>query len=125
MLLEILKDNQLKMKVFATLHFSFGVEKRKEDWQLYEGMFVLGPLQRGKLGVETGGSHAAFMYDAINLVIHAIRQVGTEREAITDYISGSSYPGGATGSISFDELGNRLNAATLYQVKNGDLQEIN
>ena len=61
----------------------------------------------------------------MNLVIHAIRQAGTDRQAITDYISGSGYPEGATGSISFDELGNRMNAARLYRIQKGDLQEIN
>ena len=59
------------------------------------------------------------MYDAVNLVINAIEQVGTEREAITDYISKSDYSKGVTGSISFDELGNRQGASTLIRIQNG------
>ena len=124
-LLEKLEDDKPELKVYGTLHFSLGVEKRKEEWQLYEGMYVLGPLLKDKGPGKVDSSQAAFLYDAINLVINAIRQVGTERQAISDYISGTSYPEGASGSISFDDLGNRTNAAKLYQIINGNPQSIN
>lgn len=107
-LVRMLRDRHPDLKIYGTLHFSFGVEHRKETWKPYEGMYLLGPQ-----------SHAAFLYDAVNLVIHAIRQVGTEREAITEYISSSTHSNGATGKISFDKLGNRTDAARLYQILNG------
>lgn len=114
-----------ELKIYGTLHFSMGLERRKDAWELYEGVFMIMPL------INTGGqtslsdSRSAYVYDAVNLVIRAIRQVGTERVAITDYISGSKFPAGATGSISFDELGNRRDAARLFRIKNGVPQLIN
>lgn len=69
-------------------------------------------------------SRSAYMYDAINLVVQAIRRVGTDRVNITDYISDSEYPSAITGSISFDEMGNRFNASTLISIQNGKPQLI-
>ncbi len=74
---------------------------------------------------ELPDSRSAYMYDAINLVVHAIRQVGTDRVAITDYISESNYSKAITGNISFDELGNRQAASTLIQIQNGRPELIN
>lgn len=117
-LVRMLRDRHPDLKMYGTLHFSFGVEHRKEPWKLYEGMYLLGPLtEQGNTSLAS--SHAAFLYDAVNLVIQAIRQVGTEREAITEYITSSTHSNGATGSIAFDKLGNRTDAARLYQILNG------
>jgi ABC-type branched-subunit amino acid transport system substrate-binding protein len=63
-------------------------------------------------------SRSAYMFDAVNLVINAIHQVGTNREAITDYLSSSSYSKGVTGSITFDVLGNRLSVPPLLRIEN-------
>lgn len=54
-------------------------------------------------------AYAALTYDALKLVAHAIGEVGTEREAIRDWIEGlgserAPYDG-VTGPIGFDENG--------------------
>ena len=119
-----LGDMDPELKIYATLHFSLGVEQRKEDWKIYEGMYLLGPLIGHQESTLVASSQAAFLYDAINLVIHAIGEVGTDRVAITEYIAKATYVDGLTGSISFDDLGNRKDAARLYQIKNGKPQVI-
>jgi ABC-type branched-subunit amino acid transport system substrate-binding protein len=107
------------LKIYGTLHFSMGLENRKDSWDSYEGIYMVSPhLDRDKYSA-LPNSQSAYMYDAVNLVINAIQQVGCEREAITDYISKSDYSKGITGSISFDELGNRQGASTLIRIKNG------
>jgi ABC-type branched-subunit amino acid transport system substrate-binding protein len=123
-LIQELGDINPELKIYGTLHFSLGVEKRKEEWKNYEGMYLLGPLLSEKDTGVMKDSHAAYLYDAVSLVIDAILQVGTDREAITDYISMTPYTDGATGNISFDDLGNRMDAARLYQINNGILQLI-
>ena len=56
---------------------------------------------------------AALAYDAVNVVLHAIEQAGTAREAIRDYVAGigeATAPfAGVTGFIAFDENGDALN----------------
>jgi len=108
-----------ELKIYGTLHFSMGLESRKDPWESYEGIYMLSPrFDRDKYPT-LPDSRSAYMYDAINLVIKAIHHVGTDREAITAYISKSEYSKGVTGSISFDELGNRQDASTLIRIKNG------
>ena len=107
------------LKIYGTLHFSMGLENRKDSWDSYEGIYMVSPhLDRDKSSA-LPNSQSAYMYDAVNLVINAIQQVGCERQEITEYISKSDYSKGITGSISFDELGNRQGASTLIRIKNG------
>ena len=112
------------LKIYGTLHLSMGIESRNSSWEPYEGVYMIGPHYNRKLYGLTD-SRSAYLHDAVKLVINAIQQVGTEREIITDYLSESTYTGGATGTISFDELGNRLSAPSLLHIKNGIPQLIN
>ena len=118
-LIETLAEEMPDLKIYGTLHFSMGIESREDNWDSYEGIYMVSPhLDRNKYSA-LHYSQSAYMYDAVNLVINAIQQVGCEREAITDYISKSDYSKGITGSISFDELGNRQGASTLIRIQNG------
>ena len=123
-LIRNLRQELPDLKIYGTLHFTMGVEKRKEAWKLYEGMFMIRPLIDTRNNTSLSDSRSAYVFDAITLVVNAVRQVGTSRENITEYISKSTYSEGATGSISFDELGNRIDAAMLFQIKNGIPQEL-
>lgn len=120
-----LRNEKPGQRIYGTQHVTLGIERRKEPWETYEGMLLIRPLLTKTAHELLSGSHAAYVYDAINLVIEAIRQVGTRREDITDHISRSEYLAGASGSISFDEFGNRKDAARLYQIKNGMPQLLN
>ncbi len=118
-LIKTLSVEKPDLKIYGTLHFSMGLENRKDSWDSYEGIYMVSPhFDRDKYSA-LPNSQSAYMYDAVNLVINAIQQVGCEREAITEYISKSNYSKGITGSISFDELGNRQGASTLIRIKHG------
>ena len=118
-LIKTLGKEKPELKIYGTLHFSMGVESRNDPWNSYEGVYMLSPHFDRDRYPSLPDSRSAYMFDAVNLVINAIEQVGTEREAITDYISKSDYSKGVTGSISFDELGNRQGASTLICIQNG------
>ena len=118
-LIETLAEEIPDLKIYGTLHFAMGLESREDKWDSYEGIYMIAPSLNGKKDDSLPDSRSAYMYDAVNLVINAIQKVGCEREAITDYISKSDYAKGVTGSISFDELGNRQGAATLIRIQNG------
>lgn len=114
-----LREAKPLLKIYGTLHFTMGVEKRGSIWKNYEGVCMVAPkLNREKHG-SLPDSRSAYMYDAVNLVINAIHQVGTDRETITDHLSESEYSGGATGNISFDDLGNRQSVPPFILIKNG------
>ena len=117
-LIQSLGELKPDLKIYATLHLTMGVESRESSWKAYEGMYMVGPLLDRDSYPSLSDSRSAYMFDAVNLVINTIHQVGTNREAITDYLSGSSYSKGVTGSITFDELGNRLSVPPLLHIEN-------
>jgi branched-chain amino acid transport system substrate-binding protein len=64
------------------------------------------------------GAVAAYAFDGMNLVIEAIRDSGIDRENMQKTMSKIHYKG-ITGSIQFDENGNRVDAAELIEIING------
>ena len=123
-LIKTLSEEKPNLKIYGTLHFTMGVESRNDAWDSYEGVYLIAPMFNRKKDNSLPDNRSAYMYDAVNLVINAIQQVGCEREAITDYISGTVYSKAITGSIAFDELGNRLGASSLFHIQNGEPQLI-
>jgi branched-chain amino acid transport system substrate-binding protein len=117
----IMTLRQLKpdLKIYGNLHFTMGVEKRSDNWEEYEGIYMIAPLFNREKHPDLPDMRSAYMYDAVRLVVNAIQKAGTERVSITEYISASDFPHGVTGSISFDELGNRQNSAGLIHIENG------
>jgi len=113
-----LGELETDLRIYGTLHLTMGVESRESSWKAYEGMYMIGPLLDRDSYPSLPDSRSAYMFDAVNLVINAIHQVGTNREAITDYLSSSSYSKGVTGSITFDVLGNRLSVPPLLRIEN-------
>jgi branched-chain amino acid transport system substrate-binding protein len=124
---EYLKDIILSLKqlnpqlnIYGTLHFTMGAESRKIPWSLYEGIIMVAPLQKASGSDQSfQDSRSAYVYDAVSLLIRAIHQVGTDREAIKDYLTAAESYRGVTGSISFDELGNRQDASTMIRIQSG------
>ena len=114
-----LRELEPDLKIYGTLHFAMGIESRGSHWEHYEGVCMVSPLLDSANHMDLHDSRSAYIYDAFNMVIHAIRQVGTDREEITHYLSEMEYSGGTTGNISFDELGNRLGDPPLCRIKNG------
>jgi ABC-type branched-subunit amino acid transport system substrate-binding protein len=64
------------------------------------------------------GAVAAYSFDGINLLIEAIKNAGTERREIQNYLSKIHYIG-VTGSIQFDDKGKRIGIPGLMKIKNG------
>jgi len=117
-LIQGLGELESVLKIYGTLHLTMGVESRESTWKAYEGMYMIGPHLNRDSYPSLPDSHSSYMFDAVNLVINAIHQVGTNREAITEYLSNSSYSKGVTGNITFDVLGNRLSVPPLLRIEN-------
>ena len=64
------------------------------------------------------GTVAAYAYDGMNILIEAIREAGTERENIQKAMAAIKYEG-VTGTIQFDEKGNRKGTPGFVVIKNG------
>jgi branched-chain amino acid transport system substrate-binding protein len=66
---------------------------------------------------------AAYVYDGMILLMEAVRRVGPDRGKIRKFLAGEEFPDCVTGTIRFDEMGNRRNAAELMIIRNGQLVE--
>lgn len=119
-LLISLKKVMPSLKIYGTLHFTMGQENRNIQWRDYEGMFVIsaGPVWIGK-DYLFHNARSASAYDAVDLVIKSIKEVGTDREAIKNYLLKIRYDEGKTGPISFDEMGNRTRKPVVTKIVQG------
>ena len=61
---------------------------------------------------------AAYAFDGMNLIIEAVRQSEIDREKIQEAMSKIHYKG-VTGSIQFDEKGNRMGPVELIEIIDG------
>jgi len=118
-LIPSLKKADPELKIYGTLHFIMDAQERNAPWNLYEGVYLVTPDSGDNTVGLLSHNRPAYVSDAVDLVINAIRHAGTEPQAITDYITGSEYRGAATGPISFDDMGNRLGDPALCRIENG------
>ena len=63
------------------------------------------------------GAAAAFSYDAVNLILDAIKNAGNDRSRLKECIAGIKHEG-ITGQIVFDAKGNRAGNASLMKIEN-------
>ena len=64
------------------------------------------------------GAVAAYAFDGMNIIVEAIKNTGFNREKLQKAMSNIHYQG-VTGSIQFDEKGNRVGKVGLIEIKNG------
>ncbi len=126
-----LKRSNPEMLVYGTHSFTAGMDHKNSDCNSYEGMMMISDGNqftatgtefrnafRNKYGYLPGVS-ASCAYDGMNLILVSILNTGTDREAIKDYLSEIQFKDGATGSISFDEFGNRTGKFGFIQILDG------
>jgi branched-chain amino acid transport system substrate-binding protein len=131
-----LKQHRPGLYLYGTLHFHMDLEQRPAPLENYEGACLVGsahPWTRsGQILMTRWSEHYAgfpqlpqvYVYDAVRQVIAAIHRVGLDREKISQCLLEGIFEDASTGSIRFDELGNRLDAVTLVGVKEGRLIRI-
>lgn len=109
------------LQIYGTLHFTIGAENKKLHWQDYEGMYMIsaGPIWIGNDYLFANARDAS-AHDAVDLIIKSVKQVGTDREAIKNYLMEIHYDEGMTGPIAFDEMGNRTRLPVLTRIVQGE-----
>lgn len=126
-----LKQQHPQLHIYGTLAFTRGVEEQHSSWKDYEGVIMIcsgtrftekGQAFHRQFAQKHGHiptQSSAYIYDGVRLLIHAIMHAGTGRESIKQFLLNDSYEEGITGSISFDELGNRIQEVSLMTIRNG------
>ncbi|PID91297.1 MAG: hypothetical protein CSA96_09105 [Bacteroidetes bacterium] len=111
------------LELYATLGYQFGAGEAEETGKAKEAIAQLKAMHYGpapgpemeafmeRFSARYGhrpGLAAIYIYDGIRLVTGASRKLGTDRQALTNYLREESHPGHLTGTLRFDELGKRL-----------------
>jgi branched-chain amino acid transport system substrate-binding protein len=127
--------NQAKLRkpsisIFGSLSVMSENEFNDQEWKSLENTVLINSGQwftaggkafreefRKKYGYNPGPV-AAYAYDAMNVIIKALRNAGTTREEIQKYLKKNTF-NGITGTIIFDERGNRTGETGMMMVKNG------
>ncbi|MBK7627952.1 MAG: ABC transporter substrate-binding protein [Bacteroidales bacterium] len=118
--LSLMDENELNEK---NLSVSEGITIISSDhWFTPEGK-IFKEKYRNKYG-QSPGSVAAYAYDGMNLIIESVKTASPDREKVQEAMANIRLKG-VTGTIQFDERGNRKGPFHLMIIKNGVPVEIN
>ena len=98
-----MKTDKINMPVYCSL------DQMNED--------LTGGLPLDKYG-HMPGAVAAYAFDGMNILINAVRKSGTDRYEMQKALRGSIYEG-VTGTIRFDERGNRDEQPSFAEIRDG------
>ncbi len=128
-IMRLLLEQTPGLTVFGTHAFTSGIEMDPPGWNACRGMIL---ISAGNLLTPKGaqfqsdfkdkyghvpGIPAMYAFDGMNLILEAIMNVGLDQEAIKEYLGDINYAGGSTGSISFDEHGNRTDPVRFVSIR--------
>lgn len=129
-IIDQLQKRKMNLKVFASLSV-LGEEKVSDpEMKIYENLVPVssgywlrpqGMAFRDEFYKKYGNipdEVAAYAYDGMNVILEAVRNSGLDRDKIRNSMAKIHYEG-VTGSIQFDDKGNRLGGAHLIEIKNG------
>lgn len=124
-LLPLLRKESPEMKIFGTHAFTAAIAYEQGTWQKYEGLYLItGAYPYSEKGKEFEAAFfekygfrpmiaTCYAYDGMQMILAALKASGGDRELLRKALMNLDYKQGLTGPISFDELGNRKDAARL------------
>jgi branched-chain amino acid transport system substrate-binding protein len=98
-------------KIYDNVIFVYPVNSLGKPWMTFSQQY------QTKFG-RYPGTVAACAYDGMSLLIKAIRSGGTDREKLQAALKSIKYEG-VTGTVQFDDKGNRIGIPGLARIKNG------
>ena len=128
-LINELRRAKINCYIFGSLLMFGEKEFTEAELKALEGTILVSPgYLFGKQGNEFSreflqlhgykpGAPAAFAYDAVNLILDAIKKAGNDRSRLKECIAGIKHEG-ITGQIIFDSKGNRAGNASLMKIEN-------
>jgi len=124
-----MQQSDMKQTVFGSLLLNNEEELSPANETALENIIVVSPVNwSGEKGLKFSqeykkqygklpGAVAAYSYDAMSMMIQAVRSTGTDREEIQKKLAKMHFEG-VTGLIHFDEKGKRIGLIRLDLLKN-------
>jgi branched-chain amino acid transport system substrate-binding protein len=129
-IIQQLHQRKINLPVFGTLALLDDDETAGLDMKYYENVVIISSaypsgsknlIFRKEYQKNYGilpGPVAEYSFDGMNLLIEAIKNAGTDRVKIQNYLSKIHYDG-VTGEIQFDDKGKRIGIPGVIEIKNG------
>jgi branched-chain amino acid transport system substrate-binding protein len=129
-IIQELIQRKIKLPVFGSLSILSENGMSNQDLKNYENVVLISYMDNidkkskdfhnelKKINGKTPGPIAAYMYDALNLIIEAIKKSGLNRDLVKNSMFKIQH-NGITGQIQFDAKGNRLGKVNLMEIKKG------
>ena len=128
-LLPLLREEIPEVKIYGTHAFAAALTYDGEAWPKYEGLYLItGACPQPEKGRKFEAAFfkkygyrpkvaTCYAYDGMQMILTALKASGGDRELFRITLANLDYQQGLTGPISFDELGNRKDAARLIKIK--------
>ncbi len=129
-IIDQIRNVKMNLSIFGTISVIVEQSLTPQSLKGYEGVVMISPGEwlisnvsdftkeyKKTYGIFPGAA-AAYSYDGMNLLIEAIRDAYPDREKLQKSLTLIHY-NGVTGTILFDEKGNRIGIPGLIEIKNG------
>jgi branched-chain amino acid transport system substrate-binding protein len=128
--IKVLSESARKYVIYGPCSIMGEKNTLKEFWNFADNMVLTSPdlwfTPKGKKFQEVfqetygylPGPAAAYAYDGMNMLVEAIQKGGLEQEKIVNFMAGIKYEG-VTGTIQFDDKGNRKNRTGIMEITDG------
>jgi branched-chain amino acid transport system substrate-binding protein len=128
--IKVLSESARKYIIYGPCSIMGEKNTLKEFWNFADNMVLTSPdlwfTPKGKKFQEVfqetygylPGPAAAYAYDGMNMLVEAIQKGGLEQEKIVNFMAGIKYEG-VTGTIQFDDKGNRKNRTGIMEITDG------
>jgi len=129
-IIKLLKERGIKIPVFGTLSLLDDNDLPDSNLSVYEGINIIssehwfspeGIVFKDKFMKKYGyepGSVSAYAYDGMNLIIESVRFAAPDKDKMQEAMANIKHKG-VTGTIQFDERGNRKGPFKLMFIKDG------
>ncbi|MEN8201032.1 MAG: ABC transporter substrate-binding protein [Bacteroidota bacterium] len=121
-LIDLIKKEIPQMLIYGTLNFCAGLKERDFKREELQGMMLIHSYAPGKNMDSETDLHAMYAYEGVLLILKAIQEAGSDRDAIKEHLFTIAYTNGLSGSLSFDDMGNRSGSLRFCKINKGRLE---
>lgn len=124
-LMGLIRKEIPQIRMYGTLAFSAGLKASDMAREELQGMHLIHSYaseRRTDLATDlTTDLYAMYAYEGVKLILNGIKEAGSDRNAIREYLLRVAHADGISGTLSFDSMGNRKGILRLVKIEEGQL----
>lgn len=121
-LIDRIKKENPQIQLYGTLAFCAGMKESDFDRPELQGMMLIHSYVSEMNKEQMTDLYPVYIYEGVVLILRAIQEVGSDRNAIKEHLFTMKYADGLSGPLSFDDMGNRSGILRLRKINKGRLE---